>query len=353
MKRSGTIIILAAGHGLNDLIAGYYLGTLVQLQMDILQIGAGLFIYNLLAFGGQYPVALWLQRSVNPKVFLLAAYGLNISSVILFFFIPSLSIVLTGIASAIYHVAGGTICAKENKATNVGLFAAPGVAGLIAGGYFAYTKVAIDLPILIAAIIFFAVLLRLRIQNGPYRRSKATDANDHFKLDTHDIIMILLLTVISLRSVIWNVFQLVHEKDYHWLIAIAASAFIGKIIGGWLADKIGWRLYAISSLLMATPLITLFKKEMILFCIGIGLLQSGIPATTSLLIHSMKGQTEKAIALTFGTAIITGAVVLYTPLQYIFFSNYFLWSIVIVMLLFLWWTGKKETGLPEKKLISF
>lgn len=155
--------------------------------------------------------------------------------------------------------------------------------------------------------------------------------------------MIVLLAVISLRSVIWNIFQLVHDKDYFWLIAIAASAFIGKIFGGWLADKIGWRLYAFSSLLIATPLLTLFKKEMILFCIGIGLLQSGIPATTSMLIHSMKGEKEKAIALSFGTAIILGAFVVYKPLQAVFFSDYFICIISAIMLYFLWWMGRKRS----------
>jgi hypothetical protein len=83
----------------------------------------------------------------------------------------------------------------------------------------------------------------------------------------------------------------------------------------------------ISSLVVATPLITIFKKEMILFCIGIGLLQSGIPATTALLIHSMKGNTERAIGLSFGFSIIAGAVIFYTPARIFLFSNL---SIVII-----------------------
>ena len=62
MKKNGIILLLALGHGLNDLVAGYFLGCLVQMKGDILQVGLGLFIYNLLAFGGQYPVALWLEK---------------------------------------------------------------------------------------------------------------------------------------------------------------------------------------------------------------------------------------------------------------------------------------------------
>jgi FSR family fosmidomycin resistance protein-like MFS transporter len=127
--------------------------------------------------------------------------------------------------------------------------------------------------------------------------------------------MILLLMIISLRSVTWNVFQLIYENNYQWLIAIAIAAVVGKIAGGWLSDKIGWRLYALSSVIIATPLLTFFKKEIILFCLGVGLLQSSIPATTSLLIHSLKGKTSRGIALSFGVAIIIGSAASIFPLQ--------------------------------------
>ena len=158
MKKQAVIILLSLGHGLNDCIAGYFLGRMVQVQADTLQIGLGLFLYNLLAFGGQYPVAILLERKANPRQFLLLSYGLNCSALFLFVVNPQLAIVLAGIASAIYHVAGGSVCAEKNKATNIGLFAAPGVAGLVAGGYFAYKDIGV-LPWLLAiAIIFFLIL---------------------------------------------------------------------------------------------------------------------------------------------------------------------------------------------------
>ena len=340
MKKKCLIFLLAAGHGLNDCIAGYFLGRLVQLKIDLLQISLGLFLYNLLAFGGQYPVALLLEKLGKPKQFMLIAYGLNVCAVAVFFLSPQLSIVLAGIASAIYHVAGGSVCAEKNKALNIGLFAAPGIAGLIAGGYVAYEGINITGLLLMAASVFLILLMIL-----PIRRKQVINSNDlagdkKFTLDQHDLIMILLLTVISLRSVIWNVFQLIHENNYQWLMAIAAAAFIGKIAGGWLADKIGWRLYTLISLAAATPLITFFRKEMLLFCFGVGLLQSGIPATTALLIQSMKGKTERAIGLSFGTAIIAGAIVFYTPARNILLSNAVICSITAFMLLLMFYTRR-------------
>ena len=331
------ILFLGLGHGLNDLIAGYFLGSLAQVKGDILQISFGLFLYNLLAFGGQYPVALFLEKFISPKRFLLFAYGLNIVAVICFSFSPQLSIVAAGIASAIYHVAGGTVCAEKNRAASIGLFAAPGVAGLIMGGYFAYEKIFINWWLLMAAIVVFILiaLVSFTKRNLEALATKETETNKKFRLEGHDYIMILLLTIISLRSVIWDIFQLIHENNYRWLIAIAIAAFIGKLAGGWVSDRIGWKLYTFLSLGFATPLVTFFRDELFLFCLGVGLLQSSIPATTSLLIQSLKGKTERAVSLSFGMAIMVGAIVLYTPIRALLLSNYFIWITAVFMLIFL------------------
>ncbi|MBS1921136.1 MAG: hypothetical protein JST17_12865 [Bacteroidetes bacterium] len=332
------ILLLGAGHGLNDMIAGYFLGALVQFKMDLLQISLGLFLYNLLAFGGQYPVALLLEKFRTPKSFLLVAYSLNIVALVLFSFLPQLSLVLAGVGSAVYHVAGGTISAKKNKASHIGLFAAPGVAGLIFGGYFAYEKLHVAFWFFITAILILSLLALLPIsENKLYSAEKnESNAGKRVHLDQHDLIMILLLTIISMRSAIWDIFQLIHHNNFSWLIAIAAAAFAGKIAGGYLADRMGWRLYTYIALGLATPLITLFRNELILFCIGIGLLQSSIPSTTALLIRSLKGKTERAIGLSFGTAIIIGAILFYTPVRMVLLSNLFIWITGISMLLLLY-----------------
>jgi len=337
MKKS-KILLLALGHGLNDCIAGFFLGSLALLNIDPLQIGIGVTLYNLLAFGGQYPVAIWLEKISSPKKFLIAAYGLNIAAISVFYFSPQLAILLAGIASAIYHVAGGTYCATQNKAFPIGLFAAPGVAGLIAGGLLAWNKFNIIGILLASSVIIFLLIARLNFDTDKIVTKEIEQRSKKSPIDQHDIVMIFLLLIISLRSVVWNVFQLVYENNYEWLIAIALSACIGKIVGGWLADKIGWRLYTILSLISATTLLTLFKKEMLLFCLGIGLLQSGIPATTALLIQSLKGKTARGISLSFGTAIIIGALASFFPLQQILTNaSFILLTSLFILFLYSFW----------------
>jgi len=309
------ITILALGHGLNDMIAGYFLGSFAAENNDLFQVGLAITVYNILAFGGQYAVAHFLEKISDLKKIIVFSYTLNVIAAAVFLFMPIVAIVLAGIASAIYHVAGGSYCASNNKAVDIGLFAAPGIAGLIAGGFLAWKQFAIIPGLITAALIFLFVLVKSKFRKQPSANNISTNESKKHVIDGHDIIMILLLIIISLRSVTWNVFQLIHENNFEWLIAIALAAVFGKIAGGWLADKIGWRLYALSSAIIATPLLTFFKNEIILFCIGIGILQSGIPATTSLLIHSLKGKTSKAVALSFGTAIIIGSAASVFPAQ--------------------------------------
>ncbi len=333
IRKQGLVIgLLALGHGLNDGLAGYLLGSYAKSSEPVLQIAIGLFLYNVLAFGGQYPVALWLEKWKDHKNALVIAYTLNVLAVLFSFISYPFSIILAGIASAIYHVAGGSVCARQGKAAPVGVFAAPGVAGLILGGYLAWAGYHLQVHFAVIAFVFLFLLFLL-----PGHRSKSIQPAVpspalHTGTDDHDIMMILILTVIAMRSVVWNVFQLLHEQEYRWLIPIALSAAAGKIIGGWLADRIGWRLYVLISLGVATPLVSFFRKDLILFCIGIGLLQSGIPASTLLLIRSLRGRTDRGVALSFGLAIMAGAVLFFTPVRNVLTDNWFVAAFGLLMI---------------------
>jgi len=338
------IILLGAGHGVNDCIAGFFLGSLPLLNLTPLQVGLSVTVYNLLAFGGQYPIAILLEKILLPKKIIVIAFGMNVIALLLFYFSPQLAVFLAGIASAAYHVAGGTVCAGKNRATEIGIFAAPGVAGLIAGGILAWNGINILPALLAIAILFFYYTFKMKEEILQKAEVEKNETPSKKIIEQHDLIMILLLIIISLRSVAWNIFQLIHENNMEWLIAIAVSAFVGKLAGGWLADKIGWRIYALVTTIVATPLITFFRKDFILFCIGVGLLQSGIPATTSLLIQSLKGKTARGISLSFGAAIIFGATAFIFPAETVLQQLPYLLLVSIFLLLMYKTKNKKSVS---------
>lgn len=325
------LVLLSFGHGLNDFAAGYMLGNMLYLQAGVRDIAIGFLIYNVLAFGGQYFAARFLEKVSNIKHIITACALFNIAAVGLFHWIPQLSLVLAGCASAIYHVAGGSACIKENKAAPIGVFAAPGIIGLAIAGYLSYLKIDIWLFLSIVCIAFVGIIQLIQFPSLD-KHNKVEEENKHHVIDNHDVLMILLLGIISLRSAVWNIFQVIYEHNYAWLLAIAVSAFLGKILGGWISDKVGWKLYSFVSLIAAMPLVSFFKEEIVLFCIGIGLLQSAIPANTAMMIEYCKGRKERGVAFSFGTAIVIG-IVLTSPVQF-FSINGTVYGLLFSLLLF-------------------
>ena len=99
MNPKNKIVTLALGHGLNDLIAGYFLGSFSADNNDLLQVGLAISIYNILAFGGQYPVAILMEKINDTKKIIVCSYSLNAAAVAIFLFAPAIAIVLAGIAS--------------------------------------------------------------------------------------------------------------------------------------------------------------------------------------------------------------------------------------------------------------
>ncbi|HTM93874.1 MAG TPA: hypothetical protein VL095_15740, partial [Flavisolibacter sp.] len=216
------LVLLSFGHGLNDFAAGYMLGNMLYLQTGIRDVAIGFLIYNLLAFGGQYFAARFLEKVSNVKPIITACALFNLAAVSLFHWIPQLSLVLAGCASAVYHVAGGSACLKENKAAPVGFFAAPGIIGLAIAGYLSYLKIDIWLMLSIVCIAFVGVIQLIQFPSlSKDSKTAAEEENGNRVIDNHDVLMILLLGIISLRSAVWNIFQIINEHNYTWLLAIA------------------------------------------------------------------------------------------------------------------------------------
>jgi FSR family fosmidomycin resistance protein-like MFS transporter len=228
-------------------------------------VAVGFLIYNVLAFGGQYFAARFLEKVSNIKPIITACALFNVIAVGLFHLIPQLSLVLAGCASAVYHVAGASACIRENKAAPIGVFAAPGIIGLAIAGYLSYLKIDIRLFLSIVCVTFVGLMQLIQLPSSDKQSKVEDEKKDHRVIDNHDVLMILLLGIISMRSAVWNIFQVIHEHNYTWLLAIAASAFLGKILGGWISDKIGWKLYSFVSLIAAMPLVSFFKEEIVLY----------------------------------------------------------------------------------------
>ncbi len=295
---------LGLAHGISDCTAGLIIGSLSP-GMSIYGVASMVLLYNVLAFALQPLAGLLTDRMKNPKIAAIGGLFLMAVSIVFFFVLPVAAVVLAGAASAFFHVGGGAmaLCVTPGKASAVGLFSSPGVAGLAIGGYLAVNGIFPVTIISALLIIIIAVLAVLKTPVMPYE-SKTQDS----EFDKHDLIMLVMLFAIALRSAVWNIFQYVEQGEITSIILISLSAAGGKIFGGCAGDYVGWKRYTYSALLLAIPFLILGESSIYFLLLGVALLQSVTPIFVSALYKGMKRLPATAAGLSFGLAIAAGGV---------------------------------------------
>lgn len=293
-------------HGINDLAAGFLLAayTLTHGYSDSFLF---ISIYAILGFGGQLPVGFWLDKQKDIALF--AKISVTLLPLSLLFFIVSTeaAIICSGIASAFVHVTGGTICLQvhENKSGPLGLFTAPGVLGLTIGGFLGEAGYVLPAVLLLATMLVTIAIFRqpLPVYQTPEKKES--------ELDSHDLVMLLLLLFMCFRSFLFDVVNYVAENYEDGLLYIGVSAFLGKMIGGFVADKVGIRKFIYITLLAALVLFQFGKTNIYILCTGIALLQSSVPVTLLMMSRSLPFHPATASAFSLGTSIVLAGLPLF------------------------------------------
>ncbi len=293
-------------HCLNDFTAGYMLANYTYTH-NYTDGFLFIIIYAVIAFGGQLPVGFWLDYKKRITPFALASFVLLAFAVPAYFANAATGIIVSAFASAFVHVTGGAVCLQvhEQKTGPLALFTAPGVLGLTVGGAIGGTGtwvllVAAVLVAIVAALVFAA---RLPAYRRPEKKAS--------ELDAHDWLMLGILLVMCFRSFLFDVINHVAHDYQNGIIIIGLSAFTGKIIGGFLADKIGWKKYVYISLPLALLLFQFGKDNIIALGFGIACLQSSVPITLLLMARSLPLYPATATALSLGTNVALAGLPLY------------------------------------------
>ena len=307
MDRFLKITLLGLSHGLSDCAAGFMIGTLpAWTGGELLEPAMLVLLYNALAFGGQVPAGMVVDRIGNPKLVVVTSLAVVAIALAIFPVAPAVSIALAGIAGAFFHVSGGMLAllAFPGSTVGAGLFAAPGVMGITLGAYLAWagTPALVGLGITAAGFTALLLVMKMPFASAP----KPTGKDEAF--EWHDFLMIVLLMAIALRSAIWNLMEAVHMGDHELLLWMGAAAMAGKVAGGFGAHYIGWRRYATAALLVAAPLLTFGGAQEWALLSGIFLLQSATPAAVLGMWRLMPRMPATAVGMTFGLAIALGGV---------------------------------------------
>jgi MFS transporter, FSR family, fosmidomycin resistance protein len=293
-------------HGFNDCAAGYMLAayTIRQTTQDAFLLT---LLYAIIAFGGQLPVAFMLDQTRSLRSFARSGILLLITATAIYGWSPETGILLSGIASAFIHVTGGAVCLQQPSAgtTPLSLFTAPGVLGLTIGGLLGSTDTPVQW-ILLGGIVCCA--LPLWRQTAP--KYQPLPAN-HAPLDNHDTIMLALLLLMSVRSFLFDIVNQLAQVQPAGLVIIGISAFAGKIFGGWLADRVGWKKFIYITLPLALLLFQCAPGNIYAMGFGIACLQSSVPLTLLLLSRNLPRYPATATALSLGTSVALAGLPLY------------------------------------------
>ncbi len=303
MRRLFLASLLGLAHGVSDGAAGLLLGSL-SLGLELREVGALSALYFLLAFGGQPAAGLLVDRLGRPRAAALAGLLLGGAALLLVRW-PFIAVTLAGVGSAMFHVGGGALalCATQGRAVGPGLFAAPGVAGLAIGGVLAATNHFVTWPFLVLSTSLGVAIACLELPPLPYPRRR-----DEPVFETHDLVMLTLLTAIALRSAVWNTFQLLLAGNLALLFGVGLAAAIGKALGGLLADWLGWRRWTVGALLAAAALLTFADERPAALLVGVALLQSATPAALAATGQMLPRQPATAAGLALGLAIVLGGL---------------------------------------------
>jgi MFS transporter, FSR family, fosmidomycin resistance protein len=293
-------------HCLNDFTAGYMLAnyTYSHNYSDSFLL---IIIYSIIAFGGQLPVGFWLDYKKKITPFAIASFVLLAFAVPAYFSNAATGILISAFASAFVHVTGGVVCLQvhEQKTGPLALFTAPGVLGLTVGGAIGAAGTWVLLVALVLVAIVAAMVFAGRLP--AYRRPEKQTS----ELDAHDWLMLGILLVMCFRSFLFDVINHVAHDYQNGIIIIGLSAFAGKIAGGFLADKIGWKKYVYISLPLALLLFQFGKDNIVALGFGIACLQSSVPITLLLMARSLPLYPATATALSLGTNVALAGLPLY------------------------------------------
>ena len=328
-------LLWGALHGINDWVAGFMLsgfGFAHSAKEGMLMLMA----YAIIGFGGQLPVGMWLDESKAFSRFSKISLGLLIVTPFIWMINPFAGIVAAGFASAFVHVTGGAVCLEtsKDKIGPLGVFTAPGVLGLALGTASAQlSNFWLMVPVLAVAIIGSLLLFN---QSLSFQRTQVQPKPSNKQvLDSHDWIMLGILLTVTLRSLLYDIIQQVSQHWQQGLLVLGISAFVGKIVGGFLADKVGWKTWVYITLPLAFLLLQFGKDNIYLLGFGVACLQSSVPISLLLMRRSLPRYPGTSSAMVLGVGVAVAGLPMYVVDHHHFIEGWYSPTGICVALLLL------------------
>lgn len=207
-------------------------------------------IYNALAFSTQCAVGLWADRhgdqrwvELGSAVLLCSGWALPCPSLI--------RVILIGLGNSLFHVTGGIMTLRRcrGRSSDLGLFVAPGALGLSLGVLYPSLAGFFFCGLIVCTVAAFFL--------------EPKEAGEKIREETEQpdwISMILLTAAVAVRAIGGS--AVVFPWKSGALLTVLMTLFVvaGKMLGGYVCDRIGTVKTAIVSIVPASVLIALFSR---------------------------------------------------------------------------------------------
>lgn len=302
-NRRVTLTVYTAAHFAVDLGCGWLVMALLAMrgQQPMKFGGEVILLYNFLAFGMQFIIG-WLTDTARDRGRMWHQYVAFVgclcvsAALIAGARTPWLSVTLTGLGNAAFHVGGGidALLFAHGKMGRGGIFVSSGAVGVALGMLLGGTLHGmLYIPAALTGVCALLVLLFGRCREDIVLPSESGQTPP---MSAGACGLLLCLFAVLVRSWAGFLFSMPWKQGF-WLILLAAVASaVGKAAGGILADRLGARTVGTVSLLASVPLVIFGGDSVILSVIGIICFNMAMPIT----LHTAAARLSRREGFGFG-----------------------------------------------------
>jgi len=300
MKKAviSNLTVYGFSHAAIDLVSAAILFSLLS-SKDFFWLAV---VYNLIAFGLQAPLGLLIDKLKIPKISAIIGCILALTAILILPYISIFSVIIVALGNALFHLGGGSISLNllNKKATAPGIFIAPGAIGLLIGTLIGKSGNIHAVLLIILLLICLITIIKTKSPKIDYGlKSK--------KINYLELMIMLLLLVILVRSFIGLALVFPWKSNPSLLFVLVFSVALGKALGGFLSDKFGWIRISVSALVLSAPLLIFGISNPIIGIIAMFLFNITTAVTLTALSNSLPGRPAFAFGLTC-LALIIGAL---------------------------------------------
>ena len=236
--------------------------------------------YDLLAFGLEFPLGLVVDRLGLARFPMIVGAAMAALVLAPGPIPPWATMIVAGVGNALFHLGAGGLVLRSagGRAAPAGVFVAPGALGLGLGMWMGRTGRGSTFPIYVA--LAFAVVALITLDRpASAERGTPSGAGEKPALLPWLIILMLLLVSVAVRSFVGFGACFQCPGSLAVAIGLPLAAFLGKLTGGMVADRLGWLRVSTGALLLSLPLIAFSGGSLLLVLPGVLLFQSTMAVT--------------------------------------------------------------------------